>query len=150
MSSLGQPPGAGPGGYGERRSGVPQSRNGQGPRGQVKLPPREWPQTRLFLAQTLGLLTCKGLGVEKGLAPLSKLSLSWTEEGRLGPRSGHRRSSPCACHRSVGTAGLLGLLVPSPIFKAGGPKSSLGIVGTGKRGGGELEQGHEILGRLVC
>ncbi|KAF6119562.1 hypothetical protein HJG60_010048 [Phyllostomus discolor] len=133
-NSLGQPPGAGPRGYWERRSGVP-SCSGQGPGGQVKLLTREWPQTRLFLAQTLGLLTCKGLGVEEGLAPLSKLPLSWTEEGRQGPRSGHRRASPCACHRSVGTAGLLGLLVPSPIFKARGPKSSLGINGTCKREG---------------
>lgn len=48
----------------------------------MKLLPHEWPQTRLFLAQTLRLLTCKGLGAEEGLASLSKPSLSWTEEGR--------------------------------------------------------------------
>lgn len=86
----------------------------------------------------------------EGLASFSRPSLSWEEEGGQGPRAEYHWSSPCACHRSGGRAGLLELLGPSPVFKEGGPKSSLGINGTCRVGGGGLGQEHELPGHLAC
>lgn len=45
-----------------------------GPRRAGEAASGEWPQARLFLAQTLGFLASKGLGVGEGLDTLSQLS----------------------------------------------------------------------------
>lgn len=91
-----------------------------------KLLPREWSQISLFPALTFSYSRVMGWG--------------WGGPGfiiKTFPELGGGRRAG-ARPRSVGRAGLLELVVPSPIFKAASPQSSLGAHGTCRVEGGGL------------
>ena len=82
-----------------------------------------------------------------GWALFPKPPLSWEEDGEQGPRSEHRSigSFPFTCHSQWEEQVSWNCWSPSPISKAGGPRSSLGLNGTCRMGGGSLDGSTRFL-----